>query len=46
MSSHYVFVALSIVNKTNVVTETVSKLMVKAIFSDSFEDEAIDILNR
>lgn len=38
--------ALGIVNKTNIATETVSKLIVKAIFTDSFDDEAIDVLNR
>lgn len=46
LSSSYVFVALNIVNKTNVVTDTVTKLMVRAINSDSFNDDAIDVLNK
>ena len=46
LSSRYVFVALNIVNKTNVVTEIVTKLLVKAIYSDSFDDDAIDVLNK
>ena len=46
LSSSYVFVALNIVNKTNVVTDTVTKLMVRAIYSDSFDDDAIDVLNK
>jgi hypothetical protein len=39
-------VALNIVNKTNVVTDTVTKLMIRAINSDSFNDDAIDLLNK
>ena len=38
--------ALNIVNKTNVVTDCVSKLIVKAIYSDSFDDDSIDVLNK
>ena len=46
LSSRYVFVALNIVNKNNVATETVTKLLVKAIYSDSFDDDTIDVLNK
>lgn len=38
--------ALNIVNKTNVVTDIVSKLIIKAIYSDSFDDDTIDVLNK
>ena len=46
LSSRYVFVALNIVNKSDLATDTVTKLLVKAINSDSFDDDAIDVLNK
>ena len=46
LASHYVFIALNLVNKYNQTSEIVTKLIIKAIYTDNFNDDAIDVLNK